>query len=199
MPDGLKLCAPPSEFLAGEVKTQHSPHAGVHLTEKRFGYLNLRGDGADTAFLGGVQRQMGFPLPLGPNTTTENESNAALWLGPDEWLLITPLGDEAAVAAGLRQALDGLFFAVTDITHGQTVIRLSGPKVRDVLSKGCSLNLHPKTFGPGRCAQTLLAKVGVTIRWVDDRPSLDVIVRRSFAEYLVLWLKDAAKEYDFTA
>jgi sarcosine oxidase subunit gamma len=197
MPDGLRVSARPSAVPASAVKTPPAK-AGVHLTEQRFGALNLRGNPADAAFLGGIERQLGFALPLKPNTTAEHGSKATVWLGPDEWLVLTPLGEEVGVAAGLRQALAGVFFTVTDITHGQVVLRLSGRSVRDVLSKGCSLDLHPKGFGPGRCAQTLLAKVGVTLRWVDDEPTFDLIVRRSFAEYLMLWLRDAAEEYGVT-
>src|SRR5262249_48834026 len=162
--DGLKLSAPPSETSASKAKAPSSLQAGVHLTEKRFGFLNLRANPADAGLMAGIQRQLGFPLPLKPNTTAESGSTSAPRLGPDEWLVLTPFGDEATVAAGLRQALQGSFFAVTDITQGQSVLRLSGPNVRDVLSKGCSLDLHPKVFGRGRCAQTVVAKVGVTIR-----------------------------------
>lgn len=187
------------EFLAGESKTPRSPTAGVYLTEKPFGYLNLRGSAKDAVFLRGVDQQLRFALPLKPNTTAENDSLVALWLGPNEWLLMTTFGDETAVAAGLRQAIEGSFSAVTDVSQGQTVIRLSGPDVRNVLSKGCTLDLHPKVFRPGSCAQTLIAKVGVTIRRVDNAAAFDLIVRRSFADYLAQWLKDAAGEFGFAA
>ena len=72
---------------------------------------------------------------------------------------------------------------------------MSGPSARDVLAKGCPLDLHPAVFGPGDCAQTLLAKANVTLRCVDDSPRFELIVRRSFAEYAALWLHDAAMEY----
>ena len=63
------------------------------------------------------------------------------------------------------------------------------------MSKGCTVDLHPRVFGPGRCTQTHLGKAVVLIRQLDDSPSFDIIVRRSFADYLGLWLKDAALEY----
>ena len=85
--------------------------------------------------------------------------------------------------------------SVTDVTGGQTVITLRGPSARDVLAKGCPLDLHPLVFQPGDCAQTLLGKANVIIRCVDDSPSYELIVRRSFADYAALWLHDAALEY----
>jgi sarcosine oxidase subunit gamma len=161
------------------------------------GHLNLRGAPGDPAFLHAVETVLGFGLPLEPNTVADSRDLAALWLGPDEWLLLTPPDQEAGVARALRDALGGLHVAVTDVSGGQTVINISGDHARDVLAKGCSLDLHPRVFGPGHCAQSLVAKAGVTIRQIDDSPSFDLIVRRSFAEYLALWLEDAAQEYGF--
>lgn len=124
----------------------------------------------------------------------EGRELSALWLGPDEWLLLTQQDQEAGIIHTLREALGGLFAAVTDISSGQTVINIRGEDARDVLAKGCSLDLHRRVFGPGRCAQTHIAKAAVLISLRDESPSFDLIVRRSFAEYLGLWLRDAAQE-----
>lgn len=185
-----------STFLTSESQQPAPVKVGVQLTEIPFGYLNLRGNAADSSFVAGLEKS-GIHLPIKPNTVTENGPSTVLWLGPDEWVLITPPGCEGELAATLRQSLQNALCALTDITHGQTTIRLCGPKAIDVLSKGCSLDVHHGSFGPGCCAQTHLAKAGITIRWVDDAPSFDLIVRRSFAEYLALWLKDASEEYGF--
>ena len=80
------------------------------------------------------------------------------------------------------------------MSGGQAVVNITGAHSRDLLAKGCGLDLHPRAFGPGRCAKTILAKAGVIIRQVDDSPSFDVIVRRSVADYLARWLEDAAQE-----
>ena len=170
--------------------------AGVELRERAFmGHLNLRGDTADQAFLEAVQGALELGLPVEPNTVAESGELAALWLGPNEWLVLTPPHQETALAQALRDALGEVFSSVVDVTGGQTVINLRGPRVRDLLAKGCTLDLHPRAFGPGRCAQTLVAKANVTVRQLDDSPSFDLIVRRSFADYLALWIEDAAEEY----
>jgi sarcosine oxidase subunit gamma len=170
--------------------------AGVVISERPFlGHLNLRGDPSDGAFVSGVERALGLALPVEPNTVSYGDGKQALWLGPDEWLIVTPKDEQSAVAVALVEALSGVFSSVTDITGGQTLITLSGKRARDVLAKGCSLDLHPRAFGEGQCAQTLVAGVGVTLLWASPEPSFDLIVRRSFAEYLALWLHDAALEY----
>jgi sarcosine oxidase, subunit gamma len=117
------------------------------------------------------------------------------WLGPDEWLLVTPEGRCAAIEAALRTALVGVRSAVTDISGGQTVVALRGGAVRDLLAKGCPLDLHPRVFAAGQCAQSHLAKAPVLIRQLDGEPSFEIVVRRSYADYLWLWLEDAAAEY----
>ncbi len=198
MADTIRPRSPLAEFTASARQWPQPETVGVWLTERPFwGHLNLRGEAGESAFLNDVERCLGIAVPVQPNTVHENDRFTILWLGPNEWLVITPPGSEGETARTLRGALQGLFFAVTDVTNGQTIIRLSGARVIDVLRKGCSLDLHPSVFGPGCCAQTLLAKAGILIRCVDPSPSFDLIIRRSFAEHVALWLKDAAEEYGF--
>ena len=134
-------------------------------------------------------------LPLDPNTVAEGPDVTALWLGPNEWLLLTSPDRQYETIGALRNALGNLFAAVIDVSSGQTIINIRGHHARDVLSKGCSLDLHPRGFGPEQCAQTNLAKATAIIRQLDELPSYDIIVRRSFADYLARWLNDAAQEY----
>ena len=193
--DGTGRQSPLSAFFA-TAAGDPADGAAVVITERPFlGHLNLRGDPGDGRFTGAAAGVLGFALPTKPNTTVGEGGLLALWLGPDEWLVVTPPDVQARLADSLEAALQGVHASVTDVTGGQTVITLSGPSARDVLAKGCPLDLHPSVFGPGDCAQTLLAKANVTMRCVDDSPSFELIVRRSFAEYAALWLHDAALEY----
>ena len=95
--------------------------------------------------------------------------------------------------AALRQALQGQHAAVTDTSHGRTVIAVAGPQARETLLKGCSLDLHPRVFKAGACAQTTLARASVILHCTG--PSYDIYVHRSFAEYLWTWIEDAGAEY----
>lgn len=170
--------------------------AAVTLAERRFvGQLNLRGDAADESFRKAVRETTGLELPTEPNTFTTSGERAALWLAFDEWLLLTPPDTELELADALRKAFGETFASVVDITCGHTVIVLGGRRARDVLAKGCTLDLHPRVFGPGRCAQTLIARSGATLRQLDDTPTYEIVVRRSFADYLWAWLEDAALEF----
>ena len=171
-----------------------APGASVQLRERPFlGHLNLRADPADRAVPVAVERVLGCALPVRPNTVAEGPAGAILWLGPTEWLLVVPTGQEGEVARSLREALGDAHAAITDLSSGQTIISLSGAGARDLLAQGCPLDLHPRVFGVGRCAQTHVAKAAVAIWLRDDRPTFDLIVRRSFAGYLALWLEDAAR------
>ena len=170
--------------------------AGVVISEKPYlGHLNLRGDSSDSTFSDAVGIALGFDLPVEPNSVSGGSDMQALWLGPDEWLVVTPPEERGPVADGLDEALAGVHSSVTDISGGQTLINLSGENAREVLAKGCSLDLHPRAFGEGRCAQTLVSGANVILVWAGPEPSFDLIVRRSFADYLAIWLHDAALEY----
>jgi sarcosine oxidase subunit gamma len=180
--------------LPARAQAQHAS-ARVVCAERQFlGHINLRGNAKDPQFVAAVSGVVGTALPIVPNTVARGGDNVVCWLGPDEWLIITPTGREDAIARGLRAALDGIFAAVTEVSGGQTVLALRGDAVRDLVAKGCPLDLHPRSFGVDRCAQSHLAKAPILIRQVDEVPSFEIVVRRSFADYLWVWLEDAASE-----
>ena len=172
--------------------------AGVLACERRFlTKLNLRGDAAGPAFQGAVKPALGFVPPAQPNTVDGKRDRYALWLGPDEWLVVAPPGAETKLLKALRAALAEARGAVTDVSEGRTVLRVAGTRARDVLAKGCPVDLHPRAFGPGRCAQTRMAKALVIVHQLDEGPTFDLFVERSFSDYLWHWLEDAALEYGF--
>ena len=175
-----------------------SPDAsvGVRLCERPFlGHLILRGDPARRNLTSGVKRVLGVSLPRKANTVASAEDVRILWLGPDEWLIVTRPNRESEIIPALQGELLKVFASVTDVSSAQTVIGIEGPKVRDTLAKGCPLDVHPRAFASGQCAQSRIAKADAIIHQLDDTPSFDLIVRRSFAEYLWSWLADAAGEY----
>ena len=134
-----------------------------------------------------VEARLGAAVPAGPGTFTAGDP-AVVPLGPDEWLVI---GD--GVEAELRAVLTGGRDAVIDVSDQRTTFELSGPGAREVLAGGCSIDLHPRAFGPGRCAETLLARAGVILLALDE-PTYRLLVRRSFAGYVATWLLDAMIE-----
>lgn len=156
-------------------------------------YVSLRGDPAAPAVAGAVTDVLKIALPLRPNTLAASETAKVFWLGPEEWLLVSLSQSAAEIVSGLRLSLGGLHSAVTDVTSGCTTVRLRGAGSRDVLAKGCTLDLHPRAFGDGQCAQTLLAKAPVLIEALPATQDCQLIVRRSYADYLWHWLHDASR------
>ena len=170
--------------------------AGVMLRESPMrGILVLRGDGAAEEFRGAVASVLGLEPAVEPLTAMRRRDVSVLWLGPDEWLVVTPDRRLARIERALRDALEGHHAALTDVSHGRAVLVLSGPDACAVLGKGCSLDFHPRVFGPGRCAQSRLAKCQALIHQTTDAPEYEIHVQRSFAQYAWTWLEDAGQEF----
>jgi sarcosine oxidase subunit gamma len=173
---------------------------GVQITPRPFvAMAGLRVDPAGPA-AAAVAEYLGVGLPTGPSTYAESETATAIWLGPDEWLVTSPFRTPEELETGLREAVgvDGAEFAgsVVDVSAQRTTLRLRGEHVRDLLSGGCAIDLHPRVFLRGSAAQTLLGQAGVVLMALDDTGThYQLVVRSSFAGYLTAWLLDAATEY----
>ncbi len=167
----------------------------VTLRERPFlAQLDLR-LGDDEAARAAVSEVIGAPLPIAGGTTAHAAECTALWLGPDEWLLVGAPGTEAALAERLSDALRESFASVVDVSANRTAIEIAGPCARDVLEKGCSLDLHPRAFHAGNCAQTMVARAQVVLEQETEEPAYRLFVRASFSAYLAAWLMDASMEF----
>jgi sarcosine oxidase subunit gamma len=155
--------------------------------------LNLRADPTDTALMQRLAAALGFALPVGPNTVSAYGERRALWLGPDEWLLVGPDGHQQTLEQALRNGLNGALGSIIDVSANRTVLEIRGARARDLLGHGVPIDLDGHSFGPGRCAQTLLAKAQVIIERRQG-PAFDLYARASFACYLADWLLDAAAD-----
>jgi len=152
------------------------------------GHINLRGDPGNRMIVDAVAGVLGQELPVEPNTLTLSE-HRVYWLGPDEWQIVTQPDATAGLAGKLEHALAGQHVAINDISGGQVTLHLTGTDVPLLLAKGCTLDLQPPAFDLGRCAQSGLAKANVLLGYIDAAPVYEIIVRRSFSEYLQLWLR----------
>ncbi len=186
------LAALADEMAAASV----SGPTGVTLSEVAFlAQVGLRGDPGDAGFIEAVEGAIGVAPPLAADTVAEVAGRSVLWLGPDEWLVVGPAEAEDELVEALRAALAGRHVSVLDLPAARAVIALGGPKAREVLAKGCGLDLDERSFGPGRCAQTLLAKAQIIIEQTTNEPAYRLYVRVSFAIHLARWLMDAMSEY----
>jgi sarcosine oxidase, subunit gamma len=154
--------------------------------------INLRVDPHDGELMTRLRATLGLELPQSPNTTTANADRRALWLGPDEWLLVAPEGQLEAIDRDLRNGLSGAIASLVDVSANRTMLEIAGPGTIDLLARGIPIDLHARSFRPGSCAQTLLAKAQVIIERRSDSTEFHLYVRGSFARYAADWLIDAS-------
>lgn len=178
-------------------KHQATASAAFRLSERPFLELvNVRGDTRDAAFVSAVESVIGCRPPEKANTIARGNGYDMLWLGPDEWLVRSATAHDATRTAPLQAKLGaafaGVFASAVDIGSGYTVLDISGTRTREVLARGCPLDLHPKLFGEGQCAQTHYFKASMTLL-PTGADSFDIVVRRSFADYFVKMMLDAAE------
>jgi sarcosine oxidase subunit gamma len=155
--------------------------------------INLRADPKDARMMQQLESTLGFALPVVPNTTASREVSRALWLGPDEWLVVGPDGQETLEQA-VGNGLNGASGSIVDVSANRSLLEIRGPKARELLAQGVPIDLDARSFGPGRCAQTLLAKAQVIVERTGDDPAFHLYIRSSFASYAADWLLDAAGE-----
>jgi sarcosine oxidase, subunit gamma len=155
--------------------------------------VNLRADPNDANLMQRLAAALGFALPVVPNMTASGEDRRALWLAPDEWLVVGPDGQPHALEHALRNSLDGTFGSIVDVSANRTVLEIRGARARELLAHGVPIDLDARAFGSNRCAQTLLAKAQVIIERHDES-TFRIYQRTSFASYVSDWLLDAASD-----
>ena len=173
--------------------------SNLTITEQMFnGYFNLRIPPDDTSIRQGLRDKLQIQLPDTANSFSSSGRATCAWLGPDEWLLIVEEPDNDSIQQMLNDLFHGKFATWTEQSSGLTALRFIGSNTIALLNRGIVFDLHPSNFKPGECVQTVLAKVGVTIlNRSDEQTEFDVLVRRSFADYLWQWLTAASNEATF--
>src|SRR5262245_6934848 len=135
----------------------------------------LAGRSADLARLGGVE--IAFPtqvdvrveddsalgFPTEPNTWARAGDREVLWLGPDEWLVVEA-AEPAEVVADLESSLPGQHHSVVDVSANRVVIEFAGASRLELLSSACPIDLDPRVWVDGRCAQTLFGAAPVLMQ-----------------------------------
>lgn len=118
-----------------------------------------------------------------------------LWAGPDQYFVVAGSRGEGALYRDLKAMLDGQA-SVSDQSHGRVIIRMTGPKARQVLAKGTPVDVHPDEFPVGKSALTQMAHVGVHLTRVDE-DSYDLSVFRGFSESFWEWITEQAEEFGY--
>jgi sarcosine oxidase subunit gamma len=148
--------------------------------------ISLRAGVEDVATLSSA---LGIDLPVRPKTSASANGRSALWLGPDEWLVI------AEGNGGLMQAAknSGALHSAADVSHRNTAILVSGPGAVAAINAGCPQDLSLKVFPVGACSRTILGKVEIVLlRTAED--AFRVEVWRSFSDYAFGLLAEGAQD-----
>lgn len=134
--------------------------------------------------LAGIGTAFGVAQPVQPLASAVAGARAALWLGPDEWLLLAEAGAAPPETPGA--------YAI-DISHRHLAFALDGPGAAPALNEGCPLDLDPAAFPPGACTRTLFGKVEI-ILWRRAADRFEIEVARSFAAPLRSLLEGALRD-----
>ena len=155
-------------------------------------------DGRPHGLAAAVKTRLGLNLPVRPGATY-SAGFGLIWTGPSQWLLV------AENTTGFSEALVTLseHAAIADQSRSRAVLRLTGPRVRETLAKGCMIDLHPTVFLPGDAASTSIAHIGALIWRRDDAPAsadaaFEMAVPRSMAGSFWSWLAASAAEFGAT-
>ena len=174
----------PLEAEGAVVQLSEAPYATKHI---------LRGEARNLAEA--VLHSADLELPRNSGTSAGDEKLAALWLAPDEWLLVG-LDRQAGPLAG---KLSGVAHQLVDVSDYYTILEVAGPRARKAVQKLSTLDLHAREFPVGSVAGTILGHASVWL-WSDpDRHSdtdvFKVFVRWSHADYLWCLLANACKQW----
>jgi sarcosine oxidase subunit gamma len=142
--------------------------------------------------VGPLSTALGLVLPTRPKTSSVSGLRSALWLGPDEWLVIDQSGGDLMAVCATVDAIH----SSADISHRNTAFIVSGEDAADVLNAGCPQDLSLAAFPVGAVSRTLFGKAEVVIfRVTEDTFRLECW--RSFAEYVGGLLGEAVSEVIF--
>jgi heterotetrameric sarcosine oxidase gamma subunit len=148
--------------------------------------LNVR---ADTAAAANIGMAIGVLLGTAPCRAVIVRDRTALWLGPDEWLVLAP-ESETALA---QQPLTTLG-SVVDVSHAYQGIEVSGPRAAWCINAFNALDLDPHAFPVGACTRTLFGKAEIVL-WRAEADTFRIEVARSFAPYILECLDEASREF----
>jgi len=119
-----------------------------------------------------------------------NKDTRILWNGPSNWLLVSTKKD---ILNSVQKICDDKNFAVTDLSHSRAIIELKGNNSREVLKKGCPINLNE--FKVNNCANSIFHGITITIDMINENPeTFRIFALRSFGESLYHSITDACLE-----
>ncbi|MER8404118.1 sarcosine oxidase subunit gamma [Mesorhizobium sp. M0185] len=144
---------------------------------------------APEASIAALSKALGVVLPQRPKTSAAKAGRTALWLGPDEWLVIDESGkDPLADCASIS-----VLHSAVAISHRNVAISVTGPAAAATINAGCPQDLSLDAFPVGAASRTILGKVEIVLlRTAAD--AFRVECWRSFSDYVFTFLSEAARD-----
>ena len=148
-------------------------------------------------FITAIGKNLNMILPTKANTSTSGEGLTALWLSPDEWMLVsnkTVIEDTNTyeVEDNLINNISKVNLgAVTDVSDQFVMINIKGNKIFDLFATGSPFNFNEFKGKKGSVVQTILSHIDVIIHLIEIN-EVNLLVRRSFSEHLYSWINDSA-------
>ena len=148
-------------------------------------------------FITAIGKNLNMILPSEANTSTSGEALTALWLSPDEWMLVS--NKVVSEDTNTYEVEDNLINniskvnlgAVTDVSDQFVMINIKGNKVFDLFATGSPFNFNEFKNKKGSVVQTILSHIDVIIH-LTEKNEVNLLVRRSFSEHLYSWINDSA-------
>ena len=132
-------------------------------------------------------------FPKAPLEVKSNKNTRILWNGPRTWLIIS---DKENIVDLIKKKFTEENFAVTDISHSRAVIQVKGLQAKEVLKKGCPINLN--NFKVNHCAGTVFNGITILVDFIDNNPdTYNLLTLRSFGESFYHHVADASLEYGY--
>jgi len=132
-------------------------------------------------------------LPLESLKVTANKETRVLWNAPRTWLIIS---NKKNIINNIKDKCDHSNFAVTDISHSRAVIQIKGLQAKEVLKKGCPININE--IQVYNCAGTVFNGITVVVDFVNNNPdTFNLLALRSFSETFYHHITDAALEFGY--
>src|SRR5260221_12426105 len=157
------------------------------------GMIDLRGLASDQGFIAAAKQALGADLPLAPRTSVSWGDIKLLWLSIDQWVILCPGARTAEILGALRKALAGIHSLAVDVSDMRAIIRVEGEGAREVLMKGCSLDLLNGEYTPGTARRMRFAEIAALLHVIED-DAFDIYIFRSYAHYAWDFLLATARE-----
>ncbi|WP_439123744.1 sarcosine oxidase subunit gamma [Marivita sp.] len=146
------------------------------------GMITLRGDLTRKDIVKAVNDVFGVTLPDSRETAFDGE-NGALWMSPDEAMLLCPYDKAQQKADALSAKLQGAHALVVNVSDARAVFQLQGMMLREVIAKLAPVDMATDAFTPGMVRRTRMAQVAAAF-WMDDANTARIVCFRSVAAYM---------------